>query len=394
MLKVILVDQEVDMGGVEVSTLSTAVGLSSGSGGDVKVVVICPRVGPLQSALSRAGIPVIISPRPRSYSVTARVAGRFVTNPIAVLWAAGSIVVVVVRLIKALPKDCNVIVTKGLLAHFYGGMSARLIGRRCVWHVQEVANSNAMWGLFGKVLNLAAGWLADCIVADAQSVARQFTSNKARLKVRVIYNGVDTRRFSPEGARAELPFIAETDTITIGQVGRIVPAKGQLGLLEAFCKVLEYHNARLIFVGSPLFDNDEYLKKLNARVRALALDDRVHFLGFRSDVPELLRSLDIVVHPSIEPDSPIGVIEAMATGKAVIATAVPGTDELIEHGVNGFLVEPGNPTALVADLLKLVDNATLRERLGQNARKRALAAYDDRVFERNFKEALHCATAP
>jgi glycosyltransferase involved in cell wall biosynthesis len=124
-------------------------------------------------------------------------------------------------------------------------------------------------------------------------------------------------------------------------------------------------------------------------VAAHGIEDRVHFLGFRRDIPNIMRALDIFVHPSVEADSPVSVQEAMATGLAVIASSVPGTVELITDGVDGYLVAPDDATALAVKLATLIENPAARQQLAQAARQRAEQRYAKRVFLAEFEKLLH-----
>jgi sugar transferase (PEP-CTERM/EpsH1 system associated) len=204
-----------------------------------------------------------------------------------------------------------------------------------------------------------ADWLVDDIRVDAR-------------KVRQIYNGVDPALFRPRspGARpGALPagFLPD-DGLLIGTVGRLAVVKDQATLLRAFAALLEAAPAwrarlRLALVGDgPLFQD------LAALAEELGVRDLVWMPGDRSDIPQLLRSMDLFVLPSLAEGISNTILEAMASGLPVVATDTGGTPELIEHGVNGYLVPVGAVEALRDALQGLVGEPALLAGFGQQGR--------------------------
>jgi glycosyltransferase involved in cell wall biosynthesis len=113
-----------------------------------------------------------------------------------------------------------------------------------------------------------------------------------------------------------------------------------------------------VIVGAPLFGEEAFETELREKIMELGIADRVWLLGFRKDIPLLMCSMDIIAHCSIAPE-PFGrvVVEAMLAGKPVVASAAGGVMEIIQHGETGYLVEPGNVSALVAMLGGVMANA-------------------------------------
>ncbi len=120
----------------------------------------------------------------------------------------------------------------------------------------------------------------------------------------------------------------------------------------------------------------------------MGLEGRVLFLGVRNDVPKLLAASDVLVLSSEYEGVPLTVLEAMAAGKPVIATAVGGVPELVEDGVTGILVPPRNPEALAQGILRLAKDADLRQRMGKAAQQWALERFDIARTAREY-EALY-----
>jgi sugar transferase (PEP-CTERM/EpsH1 system associated) len=199
-------------------------------------------------------------------------------------------------------------------------------------------------------------------------------------KVTQIYNGVDHSRFAPETVKPLALLPAQWQQLggilVAGTVGRLTPVKDQQNLLRAFAQLREsdpglIDHLRLIIVGDgPLYSQ---LKQL---IEQLALQDVVWLAGDRQDVPDLLQAMDVFVLPSLGEGISNTVLEAMASGLPVIATAVGGNVELVEEGCNGRLVPVGDHLALAAALATLFKNDGERIRQGDNARQRVCQLFD------------------
>jgi len=199
-------------------------------------------------------------------------------------------------------------------------------------------------------------------------------------RVQQIYNGVDYYRFTSEDVKpvALLPTRwQELDGILVaGTVGRLTPVKDQQLLLRAVAHLRDCHpelggRLRLLIVGDgPLYP------VLIRMIEQFALQDIVWLVGDRKDVPELLRAMDIFVLPSLGEGISNTVLEAMASGLPVVATAVGGNIELVEEGFNGSLVPVGDHQALSNAMATLLMNDSERTRQGSNARQRVCQQFD------------------
>jgi len=192
-------------------------------------------------------------------------------------------------------------------------------------------------------------------------------------KVRVVANGVDAAaiaaaRPGPE-VRQELG-LPETVPV-IGLVGRLDHwGKGHRELFEAMAALKERHPVCALIVGG-----GRRIDEVRALAAGLGLAGAVHFLGERPDVPDLLNAMDIFVLPSYSEGLSLALLEAMAAGKPVIATAVGGTPEVVTEGVNGLLIPPRDAGALAGALARLLTDPALAQRLGANARARVQEHY-------------------
>jgi glycosyltransferase involved in cell wall biosynthesis len=203
---------------------------------------------------------------------------------------------------------------------------------------------------------------------------------RRRAPVTVIHNSVDLDRFQPneaarKDARSALS-LSEKQPV-IGIIGQLTPRKGQLELVHAFARVVrEMPDAVLLVVGEPLFNRDEeYSSQIAHAVESLNLTNDIRLLGARDDVPKLIQALDVLVVNSHQEPFALTVLEGLASGIAVLATAVGGTPEMIQHNVNGWLVKSRDRDGLAAGLITLLADDALRSRLGGRARRDAIAHY-------------------
>jgi len=203
---------------------------------------------------------------------------------------------------------------------------------------------------------------------------------KEKIKVKrplsQIYNGIDTRTFAPDGSknRNRSKFgLAEKD-IVIGVVGRLDPIKNHAVLFKSFEQLnIENPDAKLLVVG----DGPE--RKSLERLAGSG----VHFWGNRTDVPDILRTMDIFTLPSINEGISNTILEAMATGLPVVATNVGGNSEIIDDGKTGQLVPSDDAAALAAALSVYINSPELRASHGSQGRVRAkkLFSVDKMVSE-------------
>jgi len=156
----------------------------------------------------------------------------------------------------------------------------------------------------------------------------------------------------------------------VGIVGRLVPIKGHAVFLKAARLVLEkLPSCRFLIVGDGLLRPQ--LEQL-----ALGLSKNVHFLGWRSDLPRIYADLDLLVLSSLNEGTPVSVIEAMAAGLPIAASAVGGVKDLVVHGKTGLLVEPGDPEALSGAIMALLEQPQRAEAMGKAAQKAVYPDYD------------------
>lgn len=178
-----------------------------------------------------------------------------------------------------------------------------------------------------------------------------------------ICNGVDTGRFRP-AQPPEAEFV-------IGTVGRLQAVKNQALLLEAFARLLADRPAERARLRLALIGDGPERGRLERMAVEAGMADRVDFAGWNDDVAASLASLSVFVLPSLNEGISNTVLEAMACGLPVVATAVGGTPELVSNGETGFLVDSGDVAGMAGRLAAYLDSPGLRQRHGTAARGRA-----------------------
>jgi glycosyltransferase involved in cell wall biosynthesis len=193
----------------------------------------------------------------------------------------------------------------------------------------------------------------------AQSLRRRFGVPAAKLQV--IHNGIPRRpmRRPPRDLRAALG--AAPGQPIVLSVGRLDRQKGQRFLLEAAAL---YPGPLYVFAG----DGPEH-HELQGRARELGVQDRVRFLGFRTDVADLISVCDLFALPSLYEGLPLALLEALAGGKPVVASAIGGVEEVITHADTGLLVPSGDSRALADAIRTVLTDAALTRRMGKRGRE-------------------------
>ncbi|HVM96209.1 MAG TPA: glycosyltransferase [Candidatus Acidoferrales bacterium] len=246
-------------------------------------------------------------------------------------------------------------------------LAARLSRRRPL----VVAGQRSLYPLGGRRAAVAARWtwgFADRVIAVSNAVRDELirTDGLPLGRIDVVENGVDTRYFHPPrgDSVARERFGIPRDAVVVSGVGRLSPEKGFDRLVEA----LSIARARGLPLHLLLAGDGPHRPQLEDQVRALGLAADVTFLGMLRDLLPLYAATDILALPSLEEGLPNALLEAMSSEIAVVASRVGGVPEVVEDGVNGLLVTPGDSAGLAEAVIRLAADPTLRHRLGNQAR--------------------------
>ena len=335
-------------------------------------IVICPEQGPLQEMVKDLDVPL---------ETVASLEARFTWRVDALARYCKSFFGLILEIRR------RVIEIKPDLLHansIRSGLVATAatfgLGTRVVWHLHDLLPRHPLSTAI-RVLALVS--TRTRMIAVSSAVAGNFRGRLAPLlrdRVKVILNSIDLDKFqldetSKRAIRKELRF-RETD-LAVGIVGQLTPRKGQLELLRAFGRVqTKVPSSVLVVVGSPMFNRDhEYLELLRRTTAELGIGNQVRMLGARNDIARIMQGLDLLVVNSKAEPFGLVILEAMACGTAVLATAVDGIPEIIKHDENGWLVRPGAETALTEAMVHLCHAPDLRARLAKRGKQTVTARF-------------------
>lgn len=254
--------------------------------------------------------------------------------------------------------------------NFYSCLIGYPLGRKTVVTFHGLLRSSEVGGMKGMIRVQTVKRWASAVVA----VSDHLEQSLRRLgfpaeKLIRIYNGIDLDRFPmAEGDRLRRELQCPPHTQLVGMVANMRESKGYEHFVHA-ARLLanSIPQARFVAVGET---EPRLNAELNDLVRKLGMQDRFLFLGFREDVPQILCDLDVFVLSSVSEGFSLSTVEAMATGRPVVATRSGGPQEIVEDGKTGLLVPPSNAEALADAIRHLLTHPAYAAQLGQNARLR------------------------
>ena len=321
--------------------------------------------GPLRPLLEEEGLAVAILPLGAVNGIR-REAG--LTSLLRVLPAGLNLR----KRLLGLTRNADIVYANSQKAFLLSAFSRRS-GQPLIWHLHDMMVEKHFSKLIRKVAVFAGNRFATCIIVNSKATAAAFVAEGGQAdKLRLVYCGLDPVPFDSVTSATTVSTRASICTVEaflVGVFGRLSEWKGQHVLLEAVSQLPRIH---LAVVGGPFFGEDAYQERLLERARQPDLAGRVHFLGFRRDIPALMKSVDVIAHTSVSPE-PFGrvIVEGMLAGRPVIAANAGGAAEIIEHERSGLLTFPGSSAELRDAILRLEMDPKLAKTIASAARRRA-----------------------
>jgi L-malate glycosyltransferase len=363
---------------------------------DHDLTVACPNDGPLTEAVERAGVrwlrlpEVTCSLRPHPIQTPVGL-GQIASGGIALARAA--------RRCRAEVIHANT-PRVGLLAAIARGLGAPPVVVRAHEHLPP--------SLLGRATRAAIVRSAEAVAAVSDHTAAKFNEGLDRPVAARVYNSIDLERFDvervrPAGLREELGLAP--DAALLGEVAQITPWKGQDTAIRMLAELrrggLDAHLAlvgQVAFGGKGVrFDNHAFLRELEALIDELDVKEAVHFLGQRSDVPEVVRDLDLSLLPSWEEPFGLVTVESMALGTPPLVGDVGAGPELVQDRVTGRLLPPKRPELWAEAARELLEDRALLARLAERG-PLAAARFRDEVHGREmvalYEDAIAASRRP
>jgi L-malate glycosyltransferase len=362
-VRVLYVNHTATVSGGERSLLA----LLSGLPGDVAAAVATPP-GDLMEAVAALGVPT---------TPITGTAGSLRLHPLHTPRALAEMALAAAQVRRAAAGHrADVVHANSIRAGLVTGVARPRAAR--VAHVRDVLPEGPVSTATLRVL--ARG--SNVVVANSAYTAARVRAVDPRATLEVIHNPVDLARFDParvDRAQARARVSVPEGRLLLGVVAQISPWKGQHTAIEVLRLLArEGIDAHLLLIGSAKFvaratrfDNEAYVAGLRAQVAAAGLVDRVSWLGEREDVPELVRALDVLLLPSEEEPFGRALIEAMALEVPVLATNVGGPPEIVDDGVEGWLLDPRDPPAWARAAAALARDPGRARAMGAAGRARA-----------------------
>ncbi|MFI5397414.1 MAG: glycosyltransferase family 4 protein [Candidatus Binatia bacterium] len=270
----------------------------------------------------------------------------------------------------------------GILENLSGAFAARLTRIPCVSHVRGTER-------FMKIEKYCAAWLA-AVVTLNRTMRDDYIPVLGEEKVHIIFNGVDldaTRNANPQRIREEFKILP--GTLAVGTFARLVEGKGIPEFIATASKVSKEHaRSRFFIIGDESTKDGVFESRMRKCAEDLGVGPRLVFTGWRGDRFDIMAAMDVVLQ--ISTTFPEGMslapLEAMALGKPVIVTDIPGYEFSVDDGRTGFVVAPGDIEALAERVLMLARDRDLACRIGRAGYEKAIREFDIRRTARRVEE--------
>jgi glycosyltransferase involved in cell wall biosynthesis len=378
-LRCAFVNHYVDWGGAEAMLLTL---FDATDRTRLEPVLVVPREGRLTDGALALDVQIEFVPVSESVlEMTRGGASRF-----SGARTAAGLATTIGHLVKALRTlEIDVVVTNSAKAHVYGSIAAYLCRKPVVWRLHDTLDSPDFGASISRLMLRIAKRVPRRILSVSDSCSAPLLRDGfPKDRIVTLYNGIDLTPFLAVPPRIH----DEAQAFVVGSFSRLTPLKGHDVAIRAIAQLVEAgHDARLVIAGGPSREAPGYGDFLVSLAHDLGVGDRLTLHeGFaQGGLPTIMTGVDVVVQASVLPDSlPTTIIEAMAGGRTVVASAIGGCPELLDNGDTGLLFEPGNIKELADCLASLRADPERTDRLGRAARESALRRFPVDVFAESF----------
>lgn len=332
----------------------------------VYVIVILSEDGPLAEELKKLGVKVKLLRlgiiRRKYFNV------RGLVNRVKVTYEAYK------KLVVLAEKENITHIYSNTAAVWVGALLSRVKGYIHIWHLHEIIVKPKLFSLWmGKLVQ----YNSHKVIVVSQAVKKHWVRYVSVNKLHLIYNGLDYNPYLCQSVDLRKELKIPEEAIVIGMIGRVNSWKGQEYFLEISEELnKKFLNLYFLLIGDAFPGEEHLFEGLEQRILEKEYSDRIYNLGFRKDISQVLATMDIFILPSILPDPfPTVILEAMAAGKPVIATAQGGALEMVDHGKTGYHIPLNSASKSAAIIGGLINNKSQINKLGEEARKKVVGNF-------------------
>ncbi|KZL51234.1 glycosyl transferase family 1 [Nodularia spumigena CENA596] len=376
-MKILFLDQSGKPGGAELCLIDIAKPY-----GDRALVGLFAD-GDFRKLLQQHHIPVKVL-------ATQAIQVRKQSNLLQSLASVGQLAPLLAKVVQT-AKEYDVIYANTQKALVIGALASFLARRPLVYHLHDILSLEHFSQTNLRIAVTLANRFASLVIANSQASQTAFIQAGGNAKLtEIVYNGFECQNYQTSASEVKelQQQLGLEGKFVVGHFSRLAPWKGQHILIAALSQCPP--EVTVILVGDALFGEQDYVQQLHEQVAQLKLENRVKFLGFRGDVPQLMAACNLVAHTSTAPE-PFGrvIVEAMLCGRPVVAAQAGGAMELVEHGVNGFLVTPGEIAELAQVINTCVAETAMIATMANHARAIACQRFDIVAINQQIAQLLN-----
>lgn len=263
---------------------------------------------------------------------------------------------------------------------FIGAFLAKKRKIKHIWHVHEIITKPKA---FTKTIGFLLGKYSDNIIVVSDAVKNHWEKHVLKKTITRIYNGIDTSAFQQTKGELKQELNINNKDILVAMIGRVNHWKGQDYFIDIAKNILHrYPETKFVMAGDAYMGNERLVEKLSNRISKEGLAKAINYIGYRTDIPNILNSVDIFVLPSILPDPfPTVILEAMASGKVVVATKHGGAVEMIVDNETGILIPFDNAEFAADKISDLIAQPIKMAEMGIKGRRRINSFYSLEAYK-------------